>query len=48
MACANSWDLIFKPEYGQKLASCGVTLLDSPSEVVCIALNYLGLDANSE
>jgi putrescine transport system substrate-binding protein len=44
----DSWDLIFKPEYAEKLASCGISLLDSPSEVVGIALNYLGLDANSE
>src|SRR6218665_3537738 len=47
-APTDSWDLIFKPEYAEKLASCGTSLLDSPSEVVGIALNYLGLDANSE
>ncbi|HTN61091.1 MAG TPA: polyamine ABC transporter substrate-binding protein [Devosia sp.] len=47
-APVDSWDLIFKPEYAQKLASCGITLLDSPSEVTGIALNYLGLDPNSE
>lgn len=47
-APTDSWDLIFKPEYAEKLASCGISLLDSPSEVVGIALNYLGLDANSE
>ncbi|MFC3704072.1 polyamine ABC transporter substrate-binding protein [Devosia honganensis] len=44
----DSWDLLFKPEVVEKLASCGVTLLDSPSEVVGIALHYLGLDPNSE
>src|SRR5690606_4547215 len=42
----DSWDLLFKPEVVEKLASCGVTLLDSPSEVVGIALHYLGLDPN--
>ena len=47
-APTDSWDLIFKPEFAEKLASCGISLLDSPSEVVGIALNYLGLDANSE
>jgi len=47
-APVDSWDLIFKPEYAEKLASCGISLLDSPSEVVGIALNYLGLDPNSE
>jgi len=47
-APVNSWDLIFKPEYAEKLASCGISLLDSPSEVMGIALHYLGLDPNSE
>jgi putrescine transport system substrate-binding protein len=45
---ADSWDLVFKPEVVSKLADCGVTLLDSPSEITASALNYLGLDPNSE
>lgn len=44
----DSWDLLFKPEVVEKLASCGVSVLDSPSEVMGIALHYLGLDPNSE
>lgn len=44
----DSWDLLFDPEVVSKLASCGVTVLDSPTEVVGIALHYLGLDPNSE
>jgi putrescine transport system substrate-binding protein len=44
---ADSWDLVFKPEVVSKLADCGVTLLDSPSEITASALNYLGLDPNS-
>lgn len=44
----DSWDLLFKPEMVEKLAGCGVAVLDSPSEVVGIALHYLGLDPNSE
>jgi putrescine transport system substrate-binding protein len=47
-APTDSWDLIFKPEFAEKLSACGISLLDSPSEVIGIALNYLGLDANSE
>ena len=47
-APTDSWDLIFKPEFAEKLAACGISLLDSPSEVTGIALNYLGLDPNSE
>jgi putrescine transport system substrate-binding protein len=38
----NAWDLIFKPEYISKLKSCGVSFLDSASEVVPAALHYLG------
>lgn len=44
---ANSWDLVFKPENLAKLKDCGVTFLDTPSEIVPIALNYLGEDPNS-
>ena len=44
----DSWDLLFKPDVVEKLASCGVSVLDSPSEVMGIALHYLGLDPNSE
>ncbi|MDT3707301.1 MAG: polyamine ABC transporter substrate-binding protein [Thiobacillus sp.] len=44
----DSWDVIFKPELVSKAADCGVTLLDAPAEVVATALNYLGLDPNSE
>ena len=38
----NAWDLIFKPEYASKLKSCGISFLDSSSEVVPAALHYLG------
>ncbi|GGO88057.1 putrescine-binding periplasmic protein [Marinobacterium nitratireducens] len=44
----DSWDLIFKPELAAKVADCGLAVLDSPAEVVALALNYLGLDPNSE
>jgi putrescine transport system substrate-binding protein len=44
----DSWDLLFDPEIVGQLASCGVAVLDSPSEVMGIALHYLGLDPNSE
>ena len=39
---ANAWDLVFKPEYVSRLKSCGVSFLDSPTEVVPAALHYLG------
>jgi putrescine transport system substrate-binding protein len=44
----DTWDLVFKPEIVAKLADCGVTLLDAPAEIMASALNYLGLDPNSE
>lgn len=40
----NGWDLMFKPEYTNKLKSCGVALWDSPSEMFPIVLNYIGKD----
>ena len=43
----NSWDLVFKPENISKLKDCGVTVLDTPSELIPIALNYLGEDPHS-
>ena len=46
-APVDSWDLVFKPENMAKLKSCGVAMLDSPSEILPLALHYLGLDANS-
>ncbi|MBB2496674.1 extracellular solute-binding protein [Aquipseudomonas ullengensis] len=42
------YDLIFKPENIAKLSQCGVAILDSPNEVVPIALHYLGLDPNTQ
>ena len=44
---ASSLDIVFKPENISKLKDCGVTFLDTPSEIIPIALNYLGEDPNS-
>jgi putrescine transport system substrate-binding protein len=43
----NVWDLVFKPEYISKLKGCGVSFLDSATEVVPAALHYLGKPAYS-
>jgi putrescine transport system substrate-binding protein len=43
----DSLDLIFKPENMEKLAECGVSFLDSPTDIIPMALAYLGLDPNS-
>ncbi|MCF3936742.1 polyamine ABC transporter substrate-binding protein [Acuticoccus sp. M5D2P5] len=47
-APVDSWDIIFKPEILEKFADCGVHLLDAPSDMFPIAMNYLGLDPNSK
>jgi putrescine transport system substrate-binding protein len=38
----NSLDLLFKPEYASRLKDCGIAVIDSPQEVISIALHYLG------
>lgn len=38
----NVWDLLFDPQYVSKLKKCGVSVLDSPSDVVPAALMYAG------
>ncbi len=43
----NSMDLILKPENMEKLAACGVHFLDSPSEIIPMALKYIGEDPDS-
>ncbi len=43
----NVWDLVFKPEYISKLKGCGVSFLDSATEIVPAALHYLGKPAYS-
>ncbi|HEX5344447.1 MAG TPA: polyamine ABC transporter substrate-binding protein [Duganella sp.] len=44
----NAWELIFNPKYASKLKSCGVSFLDSPSEVLPAALMYIGKPAYSK
>lgn len=43
----NSLDLLFKPEYASRLKDCGIAILDSPQEVIGLALHYLGKDPYS-
>lgn len=47
-APVNSWDLVFKEKNLKKLSQCGVTFMDSPAEMLPLALHYLGLDPNSQ
>ena len=43
----NAWSLIFDPKYASRLKSCGVNFLDSASEVLPVALLYVGKPAYS-
>ena len=45
---ANVWELFFNPKYISKLKSCGVSTLDSATEVLPAALHYLGKDPFSK
>lgn len=47
-APVDSWDLLFKPENIEKLKGCGVSFLDSPTEMLPIALHYLGYPTDSQ
>ena len=43
----NKWDLLFNPQYTNKLKSCGISILDSATEVFPMVLNYIGKNPNS-
>lgn len=44
----DSLDLLLKPENAAKLKGCGITVLDSPSDIIPVVLNYLGRDPDSD
>lgn len=47
-APVDSFAMFYDPKVVSKFKSCGVAILDAPSEVVGTVLIYLGKDANSE
>lgn len=47
-APTDSLSLVFDPKNAEKLADCGVTLLDAPTEIIPAAMKYLGLDPRSK
>jgi putrescine transport system substrate-binding protein len=47
-APVDSWDLLFKLENIVKLKDCGVSVLDSPTEILPAALHYLGYKSDSQ
>jgi putrescine transport system substrate-binding protein len=47
-APVDSWATVYDPKYASKLKSCGIAVLDSPSEIVSTVLTYIGKDPNSQ
>jgi len=43
----DSVELVLNPENMEKLAECGVHFLDAPTEIIPMALNYIGEDPDS-
>ena len=43
----DSWAVLFEPENIKKLATCGVSFMDSADEMLPAVLNYMGLNPNS-
>jgi putrescine transport system substrate-binding protein len=37
----DSWDLLFKPENAKRVAGCGITMMDSATDVIPSVLRYL-------
>ncbi|MGD0504451.1 MAG: polyamine ABC transporter substrate-binding protein [Steroidobacteraceae bacterium] len=44
----DSWRLVFDPAVASKIAKCGISVLDSPAEMLRVVLSYLGRDPNSQ
>jgi len=45
-APADSWSMIYDPRFVREMRACGVSFVDSPSDVIGTALVALGHDAN--
>jgi putrescine transport system substrate-binding protein len=43
----DSWDLLFKPANAKRIASCGITMMDSAIDVIPSVLKFLGRDPDS-
>ena len=46
-APTDSWALVFDPQYAEKLADCGISLLDAPSDMLQSAMAFAGVDPTS-
>jgi putrescine transport system substrate-binding protein len=43
----DTWSMVFDPEIAAQLADCGISWLDSPTDMFPAAMAYLGLDPQS-
>jgi len=44
----DSWRLVFDPAVASRLAKCGISVLDSPAEMMRAVYSYLGRNPNSQ
>jgi putrescine transport system substrate-binding protein len=44
----DSWRLVFDPAVASKVAKCGISLLDSPAEMLRAVYSYMGKNPNSQ
>ncbi len=44
----DSWQMVFDPKVASKLAKCGISVLNSPAEMLRAVFSYLGKDPNSQ
>jgi putrescine transport system substrate-binding protein len=44
----DSWGMVFDPKVASKLAKCGISVLNSPAEMMRAVFSYLGKDPNSQ
>jgi putrescine transport system substrate-binding protein len=44
----DSWRIVFDPKVASKVAKCGISVLDSPAEMIRAVFSYLGKDPNSQ
>jgi putrescine transport system substrate-binding protein len=44
----DSWRMVFDPAVASKVAKCGISVLDSPAEMMRAVYGYLGKDPNSQ
>ena len=44
----DSWRLVFDPAVASKVAKCGISVLDSPAEMIRAVYGFLGKDPNSQ